>query len=84
MASRLKFLLFQVVWVVAAALSLLAGICLLTPIRSFSKGTPQSVSSFLKAVAGNPDLLRMTDPIMKLMNFTTIVVIVVAFYRVIW
>ncbi len=82
MASRPMFLLFQVVWVVVAALSLIAGIYLLTPAYSFSGGNATKLmSSFLEAVAENPELLGVADPIMKLLGFAMIVVAVVAFYQ---
>lgn len=82
MTSKPMFLLFQVVWVVVAALSLIAGIYLLTPAYSFSGGnSTKLISSFLEAVAENPGLLGVADPIMKLMGFAMIVVAVVSFYQ---
>ena len=81
MVNRLSFLLLQVAWVVVAAMSLIAGIYLLTPAYAVSGNTSEMMRSFLEAVAQNPDLLGVADPVMKLLGFAMLVVAVVAFYQ---
>ncbi len=81
MVNRLSFLLLQVAWVVVAAMSLIAGIYLLTPAYAVSENTSEMMRSFLEAVASNPDLLGVADPVMKLLGFAMLVVAVVAFYQ---
>ncbi len=81
MVNRIYFLLLQVAWVVVAAMSLIAGIYLLTPAYAVSGNTSQMIRSFLEAVAQNPDLLGVADPVMKLLGFAMLVVAVVAFYQ---
>ena len=79
--NRLSFLLLQVAWVVVASMSLIAGIYLLTPAYAVSGNTSEMMRSFLEAVAQNPDLLGVADPVMKLLGFAMLVVAVVAFYQ---
>ena len=81
MVNRAYFLLLQVAWVVVAAMSLIAGIYLLTPAYAVSGNTSEMMRSFLEAVAQNPDLLGVADPVMKLLGFAMLVVAVVAFYQ---
>ncbi|RLG47189.1 MAG: hypothetical protein DRO06_03230 [Thermoproteota archaeon] len=82
MASRPTALIFQAIWVMVAALSLIAGIYLLTPAYSFpGANATASVRAFLEAIAENPELLSVADPIMRLLGFAMIVVAVVAFYQ---
>ncbi len=81
MVNRVYFLLMQVAWVVVAAMSLIAGIYLLTPAYAVSGNTSEMMRSFLEAVAQNPDLLGVADPVMKLLGFAMLVVAVVAFYQ---
>ncbi len=82
MSSRFAAVFFQILWVVVASLSLIAGIYLLTPVYSFAgTNATELIRSFLVAVAENPELLRITDPIMRLLGFAMIVVAVVAFYQ---
>ncbi|MCD6348055.1 MAG: hypothetical protein J7L91_00315 [Candidatus Korarchaeota archaeon] len=82
MINRASFLLLQVVWVVVAALSLIAGIYLLTPAYAISgENAGELMKSFLEAVAQNPELLKVADPVMKLLGFAMLVVAVVAFYQ---
>ncbi len=81
MVNRAYFLLLQVAWVVVAAMSLIAGIYLLTPAYAVSGNTSEMMRSFLEAVAQNPDLLGVADPGMKLLGFAMLVVAVVAFYQ---
>lgn len=81
MVNRISFLLLQLAWVVVAAMSLIAGIYLLTPAYAVSGSTSEMMKSFLEAVASNPDLLGVADPVMKLLGFAMLVVAVVAFYQ---
>ena len=82
MASRCAAIFFQLMWVIVASLSLIGGIYLLTPVYSFAgTNATELLKSFLTAVADNPGLLRITDPIMRLLGFAMIVVAVVGFYQ---
>ncbi len=81
MMNRATFLMLQLAWVIVAAMSLIAGIYLLTPAYAISSNTTEIMKSFLEAVAQNPDLLGVADPVMKLLGFAMLVVAVVAFYQ---
>ncbi len=81
MMNRATFLLLQLAWVIVAAMSLIAGIYLLTPAYAISGNTTEIMRSFLEAVAQNPDLLGVADPVMKLLGFAMLVVAVVSFYQ---